>query len=162
MSGHVFCKLIAEISLHSKLFSGLSIIWLQLTTCYRLVRYDWGNFTTIFIKRASFIDLRFRIRRELGGHPSRETAKTLDMKSRNASFLGLWGCSLYKPVFLSGSVFIHLWNERVVLDQYFSKCSPRTDSITPTWELVWNANSQASSRTYSIRTSGAGHQQLVF
>ena len=59
--------------------------------------------------RNSFLISRFRLYlcascRQAAQCRSRQMAKTLGMKVRNTSFLGLWGCSLYKPVFLSGSL----------------------------------------------------------
>lgn len=74
---------------------------------------------------------------------SREMAKLLGMKVRNTSFLGLWGCSLYKPVFLSGSVCSFTRMRGLEWDSVSQRPVPRLIA-SPSWELVWNEASQAS------------------
>lgn len=53
------------------------------------------------------------------------------------------------------SLFIIVW------ELWSSKCAPRTCSITITWELVGNANSQLPSETYWIRIPEGGVQPSV-
>lgn len=49
-----------------------------------------------------------------------------------------------------------------LLNQWFSKCGHQISSISISWDLIRNANSQALPQTYGIRNSGVESNSLCF